>query len=381
MWLMRTIRRKTDRLGFTLIELLVVISIIAVLIALLLPAVQSAREAARRAQCINNLKQIGLSLHNYHQAFGSFATGGIGVSGNMWAPTSNMLTWRVMVLPFMEQGSVYNAINLDYHNTFLGLDPGSAYTVWVTVFSSWLCPSDGKNNNGLMPSENPVNGTYVADGPPINPATGLKTTVTATTNYSGSWGDNFNGGPLDGGLPWETPWTLTTLAPGQVRIGWHGYWGTSFGLGSCGNPGFCPGGGVLRGMFDYSTLQTANIDSVIDGTSNTFMVGEVLPYQSTDIAFYIFTGGTSGTCVPLNWDSNSFPGDQPPCAFCWQGPTCPTNCRFSAASRGFKSAHPGGANFCFADGSVHFVKSTISLITYCALGSRAGGEVLSSGSY
>src|SRR5262245_28660998 len=105
------------RRGFTLIELLVVISIIAVLIALLLPAVQSAREAARRAQCVNNLKQIGIALHNYHQQFGSFASGSITAAPinpwNAWANHASTLTWRALILPQMEQNPTYNAINLN----------------------------------------------------------------------------------------------------------------------------------------------------------------------------------------------------------------------------------------------------------------------------
>src|SRR3954468_21270010 len=101
--------------GFTLIELLVVIAIIAVLIALLLPAVQAAREAARRAQCVNNLKQLGIALHNYHDQNGSFPLGGVnlGPSSAGWTPgATNALSLRALILPQLEQGSIYNALNL-----------------------------------------------------------------------------------------------------------------------------------------------------------------------------------------------------------------------------------------------------------------------------
>src|SRR5258708_28935216 len=111
-------RNDTNHRGFTLIELLVVIAIIAVLIALLLPAVQSAREAARRIQCTNNLKQLGLAMHNYHETVNSFPIGVLGIrSPNLYAkagdPTGaiNRRTWAFMVLPYLEQGPLFQSVN------------------------------------------------------------------------------------------------------------------------------------------------------------------------------------------------------------------------------------------------------------------------------
>jgi prepilin-type N-terminal cleavage/methylation domain-containing protein len=272
--------------GFTLIELLVVIAIIGVLLALLLPAVQAAREAARRIQCTNNLKQIGLALHNYHDQFGSFPTGGIVSTYDAWSPTSTGLSWRAMILPQMEQATLYNAINLDVRTDGdPGRDPGAGFTMWVTVLSTWLCPSDSHHEHGLRPLAW-GDGQYPASWPPIDPATGTWATVVPVANYAGSFGDNYCGGSLlgiHGTLPWETP-AGTNPPLGQPRIGYDGFWGTTFGRMAFDGPR--NGGGRLRGFFDYLTLQTVSLNSVLDGTSQSLMVGEVLPYRVADSNFW-----------------------------------------------------------------------------------------------
>jgi prepilin-type N-terminal cleavage/methylation domain-containing protein len=177
-------RRPGPRRGFTLIELLVVIAIIAVLIALLLPAVQSAREAARRAQCTNNLKQIGIAMHNYHDQMGIFAPGAIG--GN-WGNTG--MSWRVMILPQMEQNPAYN--NFNFIVTLgSGLSAQDNATIFYTVFTAFLCPSDAQHDNGFLPVGGD-NGNWPADNnwvaPPGNPTGAKRVTI---TNYNLSFGDN-----------------------------------------------------------------------------------------------------------------------------------------------------------------------------------------------
>jgi len=378
---MHRLRRGKLR-GFTLIELLVVIAIIAVLIALLLPAVQSAREAARRAQCTNNLKQIGIAMHNYHDQMGSYPPGEITAVGitsgtpgvvDGWGATTTELGWRAMILPQMEQGVTYNAINFMVSPNLAA--PGAQFTAYNTVFTSWLCPSDGTNGNGRLPSNTP-DGQWTDQ--PIDPSTGTTAAMTPVANYAGSFGDNYCGGPLlsTGGLPWETPATVTTLPVGQPRIGWNGYWGVNRG------GDFTWGNGTMRGYFDYrSSFKPTNIAQITDGTSNTIMAGEVIPSRAADSNFWYFNGAYAGTTVPLGWNSNTYPASAANCLGQWQNSTAPTGCRYSAAAKGFVSMHPGGANMLFGDGSVKFLKNSISLITYCALGSRAGGEVVSSDAY
>jgi prepilin-type N-terminal cleavage/methylation domain-containing protein/prepilin-type processing-associated H-X9-DG protein len=370
--------------GFTLIELLVVIAIIGVLIALLLPAVQSAREAARRAQCVNNLKQIGLACHNYVDTQGVFPPGAISTGdGNGWS--TNFFPWCVLILPQIEGNTTWNAVNINMGVGNNGIDAGEALTAYLAIPKVFLCPSDATNNdNGTRAWAGPYNNGYPnplgqspAWDPPIDPTTGTNLQVVPIINYAISWGDNYAGGPLNGGLPWETPPNVTTLPPGVVRIGWHGYWGTRYGPPG----GFTLGTGRLRGFGDYATMQLAPIASVTDGTSNSILVGEVLPLADANNAFWTSTGCASGTTVPLGWDSNSFPASDPSCNGNWQGASAPLGCRYAASAKGFASRHPGGANFLFADGSVHFLKKSINFTAYNALGSRAGGEVVSSDSY
>jgi prepilin-type N-terminal cleavage/methylation domain-containing protein/prepilin-type processing-associated H-X9-DG protein len=375
------------RRGFTLIELLVVIAIIAVLISLLLPAVQSAREAARRAQCVNNLKQIALALHNYENSQSVYPPGGVADESptaaypaglSIWGGpgTNNVASWRALTIPFMEGGNIYNAVNFSVSLNDQ-TDKFAQWTALMNINTSWLCPSDD-NYQGVSDgfrSASGAWGNYPNGDSPWNPFTGQQETRVPISNYAGSFGDNYAIGALTPVQnPWETYPYPPTLLPGQIRIGWAGFWGTNWN-----DPISTPrGGGSLRGYFSYRIqgIGPVRISSITDGTSNTVMLGETIPAQDADSNFWNHNGCTFGTTIPINTITLRVPtdGSTPFGIADWQN-------RFSYASKGAKSKHPGGANFAFGDGSVHFLKNSISLVTYCALGSRSGGEVVSSDTY
>jgi prepilin-type N-terminal cleavage/methylation domain-containing protein/prepilin-type processing-associated H-X9-DG protein len=369
------------RRGFTLIELLVVIAIIAVLISLLLPAVQSAREAARRAQCINNLKQIGLSFANYESANSIFPLGAMvlvsGPSNSGWGNEigNNGVSWVALVLPYLEQSTVFNAIN--FSQTIAAGGPNATAffaTAWYTRLSVLSCPSDG-DQEGFRPfGSSNANGQDISADPPFPPGGG--TQMVAVSDYGVSFGDNYCIGALNPGVtfPTETPYTLWPNPPGLQRIGWPGYQGTYADINGNLPPTGAPG--ALRGMFDVNNGQTVKISGVTDGTSNTIAAGEVLPAQRADNNVWEWNSGGYGTTVPISYPSGqscSLPGNG------WGSNNWASRCAYT--NTGFKSKHPGGANFLFVDGSVHFLKSTIAMPTYCALGSRAAGEVISADQY
>jgi prepilin-type N-terminal cleavage/methylation domain-containing protein/prepilin-type processing-associated H-X9-DG protein len=365
--------------GFTLIELLVVIAIIAVLIALLLPAVQAAREAARRAQCTNNLKQIGLAFANYESGNQIFPLGGMTlVNGQFqnaasWGAEAgnNGVSWVALILPYLEQNTIYSAINF---STGINTNMPGLATAWYTRVGVMSCPSDG-DQAGFRPSgSNNGDGQDIAVGPPPPPGGG--TAMVPVENYLGSFGDNYCIGcnspnPV---FPTETPISVWPPVAGQQRVGWPGEQGTLLDI-QCGTSPTL-GSGKLRGMFDVSDGQTVTLAGVTDGTSNTIAAGEGLPAQRADNNVWEWNSGANGTTVPINYfspQSCTISGNG------WGSTNWQSRCAYT--NTGFKSKHPGGANFLFVDGSVHFLKQTVNMFTYCALGSRAGGEVVSSDAY
>ena len=375
------------RRAFTLIELLVVIAIIAVLISLLLPAVQSAREAARRIQCVNNLKQFGLAIHNYVSANTAFPSGAVfntkvaPCSGYGFGSSCQNTTWFVLTLPYIEGGAMYNTFNFQIgsEGTMMVTGYPYSYAVNSTIITSRLaffqCPSDTPQTFNIQGS---TVGAVLSGAPPLMITKG---------NYGVNWGNTDYGQGQRG-----DSWFASN--PSAHRLAPFGY-----------NQGAT---GPL----------TATIASVVDGTSNTLLMSELLQGAQDDIRGLLWTDFPGAhsfvTRLPPNGNSidfwagsayldpaggdtidnlptygGSMPGQSP--ANIGNGDLCDNQPGFNlpcfsqgkeggsyAASR---SRHPGGVNSLLADGSVRFFKNSINLPVWVALGSMSGGEVVSADSY
>jgi len=364
--------RSRQTRGFTLIELLVVIAIIAVLIALLLPAVQAAREAARRSQCTNNLKQIGLGLHNYHSSIDRFPIGGAttGMAPNN-GTGPNSTSWngwsaQAQMLGYMEQQALYNAINFMWLSGDQG-QPGGIVnsTVWFTKLNAFLCPSDGNAGSGIQGN---------------GPAGGNR------NNYMGSQGTTSGNNPQGNcnncSNPSQTTGVFSNLACYGIRDCLDGTSNTiAFGEQLVGSP---IGGTGWRG----NAINTATVTLAFDVSSvagQAIMKTDLASCQSiwnTAVSAGNQTGITS--YVGVTWVLGS-PGysmfqtivTPNSTQYKWGGCRNCSGCGYDSGNYGNSSSnHSGGCNFLMADGSVKFLKSSISQSTYWALGTRANGEVV-----
>jgi len=322
--------------GFTLVELLVVIAIIAILIALLLPAVQAAREAARRIQCVNNLKQLGLALHNYESSHGRLPPGGIGrdpATGD-WPPGHNSTRFRqpflVMILPFIEQGAVYDQYEMEQSWSSGAVPPYGPSAINAelrkTRLATWDCPSDEPHvweaNSDVSPK-----GSY-----------GL--------NWGrGTFADQDDDGVVDisGDGPLSPPF------------------GMSFG---------------------------ARFRDVTDGMSQTLAMTHLIQTPTgrfggfRDYRAWIWNDDVGTYQVSTFLTPNSSAADMAICRSLGGDPFVPVagapcvDTPGPDSSLAARSRHPGGVPSVLCDGSVHFVTDSIDALTWKSLSSMAGGEVL-----
>ncbi|MHB1561260.1 MAG: DUF1559 family PulG-like putative transporter [Isosphaeraceae bacterium] len=373
--------RRPGSRGFTLIELLVVIAIIAVLIALLLPAVQAAREAARRAQCTNNLKQLGLAVQNYQQQTNAIPAVnmflGSSAGGWGWDPT-----WMVFLLPMMEQNPMYNAWNFSAWADTMDGGPGINTTVTYSAITSLLCPSENQKTRPFQPY--------------------------APTNYFGNYGGPNVIRMWSGAIvPFYTVCTPANAGSG-FTIG-QGWWGADSNLGFFGLESFTDG-----------TSNTAVISEKLIGNAN----GSPMPYASSGYLAkrgifltgnipYTFNSLNQGMAMMGMQGCKSVSGAQAASPNSWMlgftwsigyqwhwmvnaynhyntpnGLTCLNPSDQSSQGWGGyagmsppTSNHPGGVNVGFADGSVHFIKDSISPQAWWGIGTRNGGETIGSDQY
>ena len=323
-----------NRRGFTLIELLVVIAIIGILIALLLPAVQAAREAARRAQCINNLKQMGLALGNYHDALGSYPMGYASRMAFVDGATDTTpgWSWASMILPQMENAPLYSAINFS-----MAVESPQNATATQSRLVTFLCPSD------------------IAAGTPF--------TITDASNNP---------------LALASPSSYAACAGGDETDTAVGY----------------DNAGRVRGVFGRNSA--TRIADIVDGTSGTILVVERAWGNGNGIwAGAINNGvirrGTQNRCPRTG--TLYYPAATLVLAHCH---LLNTNSDEDGGLDDVSSLHPGGANILFADGSVHFLKSILgdsgqtasgntiypqASLRFQAMGTKAGGEVVGGDAY
>lgn len=315
------------RSGFTLIELLVVIAIIAILIGLLLPAVQKVREAAARIKCANNLKQIGLAVHNYHDQHGKLPASQYGDYSDWTAfggpyYTSRSWSFLALSLPFLEQDNLHRTGNIPAST--LGTSPALSQPVNIL-----LCPSDQMSSLRVFSERSRYSQTNF---------------VVGLTSYKGVLGGNWNYGDYANGTP-------------PFANAGDGFWGAN-------------------GLFSLDVWKAPiGLVAITDGTSNTYMVGEdvfTTEYANGNqpgngFAWAHSVEATLTCAIPPNTlrHANGTPIN-----------LTSEDQREWGTYHGFKSRHAGGVQFVLADGSTRFVRDSIPLGTYRAFASYKGGEVI-----
>ncbi|MHC5538679.1 DUF1559 family PulG-like putative transporter [Singulisphaera rosea] len=342
-----------SRRGLALIEMLVVMATLSILIMMLLPAMQEAREAARRARCVNNLRQFGLALHNYCQAIGTFPLANTRAHTDMPADGSTLTEWgtfgaHAMLLPYLEQHAIYNSCNFSW-TTYEGHGGGSYnnITVWDTAVAVFLCPSDG--NAG----KDHFNSYFGSIG-------------TGTDPYS----DHTNGlfAPWAGfTIASVTDGTSNTIAAVEELVGDYENLGVKY---------RSVVSGVFDGVPDRLKFDDARTDlpavmAAGDHCMRTMMLNGPGSNPNKGMRWQMGSPGITMTNIIITPNSRRFTFS----ACRWN---CNPGCGADFAHLEVPSSnHPGGLNVLFADASVHFFKESINQHTWMSLGTRNGGEVVS----
>jgi prepilin-type N-terminal cleavage/methylation domain-containing protein/prepilin-type processing-associated H-X9-DG protein len=384
-WLAKDRRRlfvQIKRRAFTLVELLVVIAIIGILVALLLPAIQAAREAARRMQCSNNEKQVGIAIHNFENSNKSLPGGAMYASGSInGIPIGNDYTkllqalnyngkkvewnWVTAIMPFMEERAVMDQFDRVFHDPAAPGGGASGDVCFPTegnansnsskagkaVIQGLICPSDEAAGHPIFDGNDPLQQRWPTGKNP-GTAQGLW--------YTGSMGPTSLGSTGEVAAPCFNP---PTLPADSRRVCMGADLGSSNAspapcCGSCiGNPRLsCVQDGFYVGMFGRVPVGI-QFRKITDGLSNTFMAGETLPAQNPYSCVFCNNFPMSSTNIPINTMVSR---------------------TISASnlkeSTGFKSLHSGGANMLMGDGSVHFIAETIDYYVWNEFGTTSGGE-------
>ena len=332
--------RDNRKRGFTLVELLVVITIIGILIALLLPAVQAAREAARRLQCSNHVKQVALAMHSYHTANECLPAPGYYTDPGLTYDTiAKAHTWIESLLPYIEQQGLYD--RLDFNVRMTEEPNPSVINGWTAA--TLMCPTDP--DAGLFLNER------------ITPDFLLPIGTSMGASY----------------LPCAGPAALTPYTceiPREEPINWNcigsttAAWGNNYSLAADNDgPGIFTMGRIAR-----------RFGEIKDGLSNTFLLGENLPAYAQMQMYFCSHFHVGSNNVPPNYHllhPECLAAKEPPY---FESPPC------YRLMQGFKSEHPGGVTMAMADGSVQFVDENIEYYLWCIFGSRDSGLIKSAGS-